>query len=86
MAPPAGSAPVSALGGGDAQVSVSSLGETGSTWWCSARADRRCAQGFTTGGTANGYTLTSVAVSFLDKAGSPGYVVATLHAAAATRI
>ena len=70
LAPSAGSAPVSALGGGDAQVSVRNLGETGSTRWCSARVDWRCAQGFTTGGAANGYTLTSVTASFLDKAGS----------------
>ena len=37
------------------QVSVSNLGQTGTNHWCSARADWRCAQGFTTGGNANGY-------------------------------
>ena len=61
---------------------MSNLGETGTTHWCSARADWRCAQGFTTGSAANGHTLASVTARFVDKAGSPGDVVVTLHAAA----
>ena len=82
LAQPA-SAPVSAQGGGESQVSVSNLDESHSqATYCSARADWRCAQGFATGSAANGYTLTSVTAKFVDKAGSPGDVVATLHAAA----
>ena len=65
---------------------MSNLGETGTNYWCSARADWRCAPGFTTGGAAGGYMLTSVTGRFVDKAGSPGDVVVTLHAAADTNV
>ena len=69
------------------QVSVSNLAETDTvTRWCSARSDWKCAQGFTTGGNADGYTLTSVTGRFLDKAGNPGDVPATLHAAASSSV
>ena len=68
------------------QVSVSNPGEMGTTHWCSARADWRCTQGFTTGGAADGYTLASVTARFLAKAGSPGAVVVALYAAADTNV
>ena len=59
------------------QVSVSNFGESHSqATHCSARSDWYCAQGFTTGG----YVLESVTARFVDSAGSPGAVVATLHA------
>ena len=70
-------------------VSVSNLGETYSNSNCFVGnlggGYQRCGAGFSTGNTANGYTLDSVTASFNTSVGNPAALTVALHAASGNK-